>query len=78
MKTPELKKLDCSSLNCPMPIVRIAKSIRTMSIGEKLEITATDPAFKADVEAWIRKTGQRMISFVEEGKSKITVIEKIK
>ncbi|OHX65961.1 sulfurtransferase TusA family protein [Flammeovirga pacifica] len=78
MESPELKKLDCSSLNCPMPIVKIAKAIKTMEIGEQVEVVATDPAFKADVEAWIRKTGHKMISFVEEGKSKTTVIEKTK
>ncbi|MBB6461601.1 sulfurtransferase TusA family protein [Flammeovirga kamogawensis] len=78
MESTEIHKLDCSNLNCPMPIVRIAKKFRDINIGEQVEIVATDPAFKADVEAWVRKTSQKLISFTEEGKSKIAVLEKIK
>ncbi|NLR94265.1 MULTISPECIES: sulfurtransferase TusA family protein [Flammeovirga] len=78
MSESQITKLDCRALNCPMPIVKIAKAIRTLSDGDKIEVVATDPAFKADVEAWIRKTGQRLISFTEEGKEKTAIIEKIK
>ncbi|NME70966.1 sulfurtransferase TusA family protein [Flammeovirga aprica] len=70
--------LDCKNLNCPMPIVKIAKTIRTMEINEQLKVTATDPAFKADVEAWIRKTGHLLISYTEEGKNRVALIEKTK
>ncbi|WP_044210917.1 sulfurtransferase TusA family protein [Flammeovirga sp. OC4] len=76
----EIKKhvLDCSNLNCPMPIVKIAKTIRTIEVSEQIEVLATDPAFKADVEAWIRKTGHLLISYTEEGRNRIAIIEKTK
>lgn len=76
----EIKKhtLDCSNLNCPMPIVRIAKTIRAIEVHEQIEVIATDPAFKADVEAWIRKTGHQLLSYSEEGRKRIAIIEKTK
>lgn len=68
--------LDCKQLNCPMPIVKIAKAIRTMDTGQTLEVTATDPAFQADIEAWSRKTGNKILSFSDEPSFKKALLEK--
>lgn len=57
------QSLDCRNLNCPMPIVQIAKAIRGLAVGDELTIQATDPAFEADVAAWSRKTGHELLSF---------------
>ena len=70
-------KLDCRNLNCPMPIVKIAKAFRALRTGQTLEVTATDPAFRADVEAWVRKTGQQLVKF-EDGPVKVALIQKVK
>lgn len=59
----ETRKLDCTGMNCPMPIVEMSKAVKEMSSGDLLEVTATDLAFKLDVEAWSRKTGHRLESF---------------
>ena len=55
--------LNCQNLNCPMPIVKISMKFKEMKTGEVLEVTATDPAFKADLEAWVRKTGHELVQF---------------
>lgn len=67
--------LDCRGLRCPMPIVKIAEGFKKLEPGESLTVLATDPAFRADVEAWIRKTGNVMIDF-SEGEIKKAVIQK--
>ncbi len=59
-----------------MPIVKIAKAIRTMEVSETIEVTATDPAFKADLEAWIRKTGHELLSF-DDQKEKVALVKKV-
>ncbi|MCA9078757.1 MAG: sulfurtransferase TusA family protein [Planctomycetaceae bacterium] len=46
-----------------MPIVEMSKAVKQMSAGDLLEVTATDLAFKLDVEAWSRKTGHELESF---------------
>lgn len=73
--TDTTRQLDCANLNCPMPIVKISGEIRTMNTGDTLQITATDPAFKADLEAWVRKTGNELVSF-KDGSLKVAVIRK--
>ncbi len=69
------KQLDCRNMNCPMPIVEIAKAFKTIEVNDVLIVTATDPAFKADVEAWIRRTGNLLVSF-QDGIEKVAVIQK--
>jgi TusA-related sulfurtransferase len=57
------KLLDCKKLNCPMPVVRISQTMKNMSAGEILEVEATDPAFEADIKAWVRQMGHELVEF---------------
>ncbi len=65
--------LDCKGLNCPMPIVKISKAIRDMEPGQCLEVEATDPAFRADVEAWSAKTGHAILAVDDGPPIKVTI-----
>ncbi|MCB9565747.1 MAG: sulfurtransferase TusA family protein [Myxococcales bacterium] len=56
-------ELDCKGLNCPMPIVRLSQAMRRLEAGEQIIIEADDPAFRADLEAWVRRFGHQIISF---------------
>lgn len=68
--------LDCKGLNCPMPIVKISRAMKTMGVGDQLRVQASDPAFKADVEAWVRKLGHALVSFKEEKGVQHALLEK--
>jgi TusA-related sulfurtransferase len=57
--------LDCKGLNCPMPIVEISKAVRKLASGDVLEVSATDLAFRLDVEAWARRSGHILESFTD-------------
>jgi hypothetical protein len=35
--------LDCKGLLCPVPIIRLSKAIKTIQVGEAIEMLATDP-----------------------------------
>ena len=59
-------ELNCEGMNCPMPIVELTKAARSLGPGEKIEVTATDLAFKPDLEAWARRMGHTIEKF-EEG-----------
>ena len=57
--------LDCGGLSCPVPIVRISRAMKELSSGDTLTVTASDPSFQADVEAWVRKMGHQLEAFDE-------------
>jgi TusA-related sulfurtransferase len=49
--------------------------MKAMPAGQTLEVTADDPAFGADVKAWIKKMGYALLEF-EEGVVQRAVIRK--
>jgi TusA-related sulfurtransferase len=49
-----------------MPIIEVSKAIKGMEVGQILEMLATDPGSKPDMEAWARQTGQELIDMQEE------------
>jgi len=69
--------LDCKGLNCPMPIVKISRAMKELQPGVTLTVTASDPSFKADVEAWVRKMNQKLTSFADVDGVQTAVIEKV-
>ena len=59
--------LDARNLSCPMPVLKAKKALKELEIGQVLEILATDPGSMADMPAWVRTTGQELISSEERG-----------
>ena len=68
--------LDCRGLNCPMPIVMISKAIKKIDSGQTLEVTATDPAFEADIQAWARRLKHTIVDLSAEDGTLKALIEK--
>ena len=54
--------LDCCGLQCPGPIMEVYKTINDMKDGQMLEVSASDPGFARDIEAWCRSTGNTLVS----------------
>ena len=61
------QRLDCTGLNCPLPILKTKKALDGMAAGQVLEMTATDPGSKPDMEAFARRTGHELIEAKEAG-----------
>lgn len=53
--------IDACGKSCPMPIVLLAKAIRSIAVGEVLTVHADDRAFPEDVQAWCKKTGNALL-----------------
>jgi tRNA 2-thiouridine synthesizing protein A len=61
------RALDCLGLFCPMPIVKTREAIRTMAVGEMLEMLSDDPASDADMKSWTRRTGNELVAATKDG-----------
>ena len=59
--------LNAEGLNCPLPILRAKKTIKGMTPGQVLEISATDPGSVADFAAFCNQTGNTLVSSTTEG-----------
>ena len=45
------KDLDCTGLNCPLPIFKTKQAIDTLEVGQVLRMVATDPGSIKDMAA---------------------------
>ena len=70
--------LDCSGMLCPIPVVKTAKAIKQLKIGEILKLIATDPGSPPDMEAWSRQTGHEMLQSGEENGKFVFYIRRTK
>ncbi len=61
--------LDCTGLLCPIPVVKASQAIKTIDVGQVLQMIATDPGAPPDMEAWSRQTGHELLAqSAEDGK----------
>ena len=77
LKEPsEIIHLDACGLQCPGPILKVKEKIDKMSIGQKMEIEASDFGFGADLSAWCQNTGNTLLSNkIENGKVLATIVK---
>lgn len=57
--------LDTKGLNCPMPILQAKKSMKSLQLGETLEVLSTDPGSVRDFESFCRATGNTLLESEE-------------
>jgi NADPH-dependent 2,4-dienoyl-CoA reductase/sulfur reductase-like enzyme/peroxiredoxin family protein/rhodanese-related sulfurtransferase/TusA-related sulfurtransferase len=75
-KTMNTTKLDATGLQCPLPILKLKEGMDKISVGDRIEVTASDAGFVSDVEAWSKSTGNTLISNITDKGEFIAVIEK--
>jgi tRNA 2-thiouridine synthesizing protein A len=72
------KVLDLKGLLCPMPVVKLAKAMKEITVGQIVEATASDPGVLADIPAWCKSTGNELVSMEKLDKTFKFVVKKIK
>ena len=58
--------VDSRGTMCPGPITDIFRAYRNANIGDTIELLATDPAAKSDVQAWTRRSGNELLAIIDE------------
>lgn len=59
-------QLDCTGLQCPLPVIKTAQTMKTLEMGQVLELLATDPGVEPDMKAWAGRTGNELIAIEEQ------------
>lgn len=78
-KAPEVTvavTLDTSGLLCPLPVYKAALALKTMEPGEVLELICTDPGSLADIPAFTRQRGDRLLNVDDRGTLQVFWIKK--
>jgi TusA-related sulfurtransferase len=66
LRTPD-RRIDCSGLFCPMPVLKTREAIRDMAVGQVLEMLSDDPGSDPDMKSWARMTGHELVSVSQQG-----------
>jgi tRNA 2-thiouridine synthesizing protein A len=69
-------RLDLTGLKCPLPALRTAKALKSLSPGEVLEVHCTDPLAVIDIPNLAQQTGD-MIAIIKQSEQRtVFLIEK--
>jgi len=69
-------RLDCSGMQCPGPIMKVFETMQTLPQGASLEVSASDPGFMKDIDAWCRRTGNTLLSREHRGTDYVAMVRK--
>ena len=70
--------LDCKGMLCPLPVINLSKTIKTMQVGQIVKLIATDKGSPADMAAFARNTGQELLDSHQEGDQFIFFVKRAK
>lgn len=63
--------LDCLGKRCPLPVIELAKALKSKPIGSQIRLLSDDPASAPDLIAWARMT-ENTVKEVGESTFEIT------
>ena len=64
----DIHNINVSGYDCPIPILKIKKVIKTLKKGERLKIIATDPMIKIDLPTFCREANCKLI-YIKDGEA---------
>ena len=68
-------ELDARRLMCPMPVIKTQNIIKTLSSGDKVRVSCTDPGVMQDIPAWCRINGHTVLNTEEIDHEYILIIK---
>jgi len=71
-----LYQLDAGGLQCPGPVMALAKKLAELEEGDVVEVTATDAGFRNDIPSWCETTGNLLVSVEEKDKKIVAKVQK--
>lgn len=69
-------RLDLTGLKCPLPALMTGKALRSLAVGEQLEVLCTDPLAIIDIPVLIQRTGNTIEATERSGDTTTFLIEK--
>jgi len=67
--------LDVRRLLCPMPVIKTQEKVKTLAIGDTLEIICTDPGCLHDIPAWCRVHGHAILNTAQQNREIVITLQ---
>ncbi len=59
--------LDVRGRACPIPVLELARAMRSAEEGDVVRLHADDPAAARDITAWCEATGNKLLALTRDG-----------
>jgi len=63
------QSIDTCGLRCPMPLLRAKQALKAMTVGDLLEVLATDPSAKGDFDAMLKHLPHELVNYSQGDES---------
>ncbi|HNW31489.1 MAG TPA: sulfurtransferase TusA family protein [Caldisericia bacterium] len=70
-------ELNTLGMQCPVPIVKTAKKMKELQIGQVLKVISDDEGIKEDMPAWCKTTGNEFLGLEESGGQYTVYVKKV-
>ncbi len=71
-------ELDATGLSCPMPMMKLSKSVKMMEVGQVIKMISSDPGSEEDVPKWVKRSKNELLESSKDGGDYIFIIKKLK
>ncbi len=73
-----VESLNLKGLLCPLPVVKVAKAVKGINIGDAIEAIATDPGVMMDIPAWCKGSGNELVRMDKGEGEFIFIVRRVK
>lgn len=70
-------RLDVRGVCCPIPLIQIAKSIRTLKRGQTLEISGNDPIFESSMRDFCRANNHAVLDVTTGADRSVSMVIRV-
>lgn len=62
MGTQVDKAIDARGSFCPGPLLELIRGVKSVEVGQTIEVLSSDPGSNKDIPAWVEKARHEMVS----------------
>ena len=72
----DMIEIDARGLLCPLPVLKLAKRIKSLDAGAQVRLLADDPAAVVDVPHYCTETGHELVSVTNGAGCQVYLVRK--
>ena len=70
-------QVDACGMCCPLPLIQLARAVKSLKSGQTLEISGNDPIFESCVHDFCRSNGHAVLETTTGSNGRVTVWIKV-
>jgi tRNA 2-thiouridine synthesizing protein A len=68
------KEIDARGSFCPGPLLELIRGVKSVGVGETVQVLSSDPGSNRDIPAWVAKAKHEMVGiYPESGYSRFVI-----